>query len=311
MSDVADGGEGDLAPVIPLFGGRGPVAPSHPTRRTRPSDDADRGAAGVADPARSAHPAGRASRHAADGAIPGDVIPNGVESTSGDDADDARASDEASGERWHTTWRDLGAGERRIAPVPAVTTTVRDGVRFVEVAPAVDPAGSDHERGPSEVADAAEARLLKALRSRSLSVSEARMRLRKDEVDAGLVDEIIDRLERLGALDDAALAEQLVHAGTTRKNQGRRAIAQALSSRGIPRDVIDAALDDLPDDDEERALEFARGKARSLVRYDDDTALRRLVGQLARRGFGGSLAMTAARRALDEARGGGHSVRFR
>ncbi|GAA4187640.1 hypothetical protein GCM10022219_00680 [Microbacterium oryzae] len=259
MTEPTDGGEADLAPVIPLFG----------ARSARPDDGSADGSADAA-PARP------------------------VESGTAD------------AEGWHTTWRDLRPG--RPQAVPAVSTTVRDGVRFLEIEP--DPADAD-SASATEAAEAAEARLLRALRSRSLSVSEARSRLRQDGVDAADIDAIVDRLERLGALDDAALAEQLVHVGTTRKNQGRRAIAQALSARGIGREVVDAALAELPDDDEERALEFARGKAQSLVRYDEDTALRRLVGQLGRRGFGGSLAMSAARRALEEARGGGRGVRFR
>ena len=104
----------------------------------------------------------------------------------------------------------------------------------------------------------------------------------------------------------------LVSAGVDRKGQGRVAISRSLSQRGIPREVITAALDELPDDDAERALEFARTKARSLSRLDHDTALRRLLGQLARRGYGGSVATNAAKTALNEASFGAKSsgVRF-
>jgi regulatory protein len=89
-------------------------------------------------------------------------------------------------------------------------------------------------------------------------------------------------------------------------------LSRALSQRGIPRDVVNAALDELPDDDAERALDFARTKARSLSRLDQETALRRLVGQLSRRGYNGSVAMTAAKTALAEATFGGRpsGVRF-
>ena len=45
-------------------------------------------------------------------------------------------------------------------------------------------------------------------------------------------------------------------------------------------------LAELPDDDAERALEFARSKAPGMSRLEPDTALRRLLGQLARRGYG-------------------------
>jgi regulatory protein len=178
-------------------------------------------------------------------------------------------------------------------------------VRFVELPEDAEPDEPDADATRA----VAEDRLIKALRRRSLSVTEARAKLRESELDAGMIDEIVDRLVRLGALDDAALADQLVYAGVERKNQGRRAIAQSLAARGIDRAVIDQALAELPDDDFERALEYARGKAPQLLRYDDDTALRRLAGQLARRGYGG-LAMSAARAALDEARRPRSSVRF-
>jgi regulatory protein len=250
-----DGGETDrLAPVIPLFGGAAPAAPT----------TADQG----------------------------------------DEAPD-----------WHTTWRDLGSRPEDRRPVPArplEVTSSAGGVRFVEL-----PEDDAHDGGPDdgeadldEVRQEAEARLVKALRRRSLSMSEARAKLRESELDRDTIDEIVERLARLGALDDGALADQLVYAGVERKNQGRRAIAQALSARGIDRAVIDNALAELPDDDYERALEYARGKASALLRFDDDTALRRLSGQLARRGYGGGLALSAARAALAEARGPRSSVRF-
>ena len=65
-------------------------------------------------------------------------------------------------------------------------------------------------------------------------------------------------------------------------------------------EVVDAVLAELPDDEFERALDFARQKARSMRDLDREVALRRLSGQLARRGYGGG-ALAAARQALDEA----------
>jgi len=151
---------------------------------------------------------------------------------------------------------------------------------------------------------------VKKLRGRQLSVSEAKTYLGQYDLDADAVGAILDAFLERGYLDDARLAEQVVHAGVDRKGQGRQVIAQSLAKRGVPRDVADAALAELPDDDAERALEFARSKAGSLRGLDRDTALRRLTGQLARRGYGGSIAMTAARAALDE-KAPGSSVRFR
>ena len=170
-------------------------------------------------------------------------------------------------------------------------------------------AGDEAEDGPS--VELAEKALLKKLRTRSLSVSEARGILREHHLDDASTEAVLATMSEYGYLDDGALAEQLVHVGIDRKGQGRQLIAQTLAKRGIPRDIADAALAELPDDDLERALEFARAKARSLRSLDREVALRRLSGQLARRGYGGSLAMTAARIALDAPVEPTSGVRFR
>lgn len=157
------------------------------------------------------------------------------------------------------------------------------------------------EHDPDRIREVGAESLVRKLRARSLSISEARQVLRGHSLHASQVDDVIDEFCDRGYLDDAVLAEQLVISGIERKGQGRVALSRALAQRGISRDVLDAAMGDLPDDDAERALEFARTKARSLSRLDFDTALRRLVGQLARRGYGGSIAMSAAKAALSEA----------
>lgn len=212
--------------------------------------------------------------------------------------------------QWHTTWQGapvrraayaLASGDGAALPEPNSVSETDD-----TVPDNTEPDETDSE----EIAHRAEQRLVRALGSRGLSEREARDRLRRDGVESELAEDIIDRLLRVGAIDDDMLAEQLVYQATTRKNQGRKAVAQTLAKRGLSRDAIDRAIETLPDDDAERALEFARTKAGSLARLDHDTALRRLVGQLSRRGFGGAMAMRVATQALDEARGGGRRVRF-
>lgn len=163
--------------------------------------------------------------------------------------------------------------------------------------------GEAPEPSLEEQREKAEIALVKKLRGRGLSVSEARSYLRGLGFDDVVQNETVDLCVARGYLDDAVLAEQLVYAGSTRKGQGRRAISLALSQRGIDRSVIESALAELPDDDAERALEFARTKAKSLSRLDHEVAMRRLMGQLARRGFGGSVARDAAQEALREVAG--------
>lgn len=163
---------------------------------------------------------------------------------------------------------------------------------------------SGAEFSGDSAAEDAEKTLLRKLAARSLSEKESRAVLSQFALDPGEVDAMIAAFLDRGYLNDAHLAEQIAYSGRERKGQARRRIAQTLAERGIPRDVAEQALDELPDDESELALDFARTKVRSLGDRDRETALRRLLGQLARRGFAGSVAMAAARTALDEWEGG-------
>ena len=198
---------------------------------------------------------------------------------------------------WNATWAD--------DPEEADAVDDRSGGRARDGA--ADGAGHG---SAGDLRERAEKGLLKKLRSRSLSIIESRALLAEQGLDSEAAEELLQTFLDRGYLDDAALAEQIVHAGVDRKGQGRRVIAQTLAKRGVPRDVAEAALAALPDDDADRALEYARSKAGSMRDLDRDAALRRLSGQLARRGYGGSVAFEAARRALDE-QGSGSRVRFR
>ncbi|UNK69515.1 regulatory protein RecX [Microbacterium sp. H1-D42] len=159
------------------------------------------------------------------------------------------------------------------------------------------------EPAPEQVRERAEEALVRKLRAKALSVSEARAVLRENDLDRDAIEDVIDDFSSRGYIDDRTLASLLVTSGVERKGQGRVALARSLSQRGLSREIIDDALAELPDDDAERALEYARSKAPGMSRLEPDTALRRLLGQLARRGYGGSVAMNAARTALREAGG--------
>lgn len=270
MNDTRGGDPDRIAPIIPLFG--------RATKNVDPvsirpvADDDSSG-----DVPERAADAGlwRSTWHSPEGAAP---AANRAESGSPSDRHPARGASARSGSP-------TSSSTPRLHALGALTASQDDIEESVD---------SD------EIRTAAEESLVRKLRTRSLSVSEARQSLRGHGLENGVIDDVIEDFCRRAYLDDAALASSLVTSGVERKGQGRVALARALAQRGIPRDVIDGALDELPDDDDERALEFARIKARSLSRLDNDTALRRLVGQLSRRGYNGSVAMKAAKQALRE-----------
>lgn len=293
------GGEPEqLAPVIPLFGR---------TPRTTPPDSRTTDAVAAPVPQES-DPAEDQARSAGAGGRSDATEDIGTwrSTWSGSSAGAGAGAGSTTGSRDPSERHPARGGAAKSAPRLRALQVDDDESSGADVSPDVD-----------ALREAAEQLLVRKLRSRSLSISESRMVLKGYEQDrirleTGVIDDIIDDFCRRGYLDDAVLAEQLVTSGVERKGQGRVALSRALSQRGLPRDVIDAALDELPDDDADRALEFARTKAQSLSRLDADTALRRLVGQLSRRGYNGSVAMNAAKTALAEAsfRGPRSGVRF-
>jgi regulatory protein len=290
--DESDVGTDDgLAPVTPLFGGGG--ARAYPTTAA----EVQRALEDRLQTSIDAPPSPRSAAAAGTGPMPEDVTP--LPPDVSPSSESAAASSESA-----------APSSESAAPIDLAAARTDRASSAGRGRPRT-PAGAGAEAGDDADAVAtAERGLVKKLRGRQLSVSEAKTYLGQYDLDGDAVGAILDAFLERGYLDDARLAEQIVHAGVDRKGQGRQVIAQSLAKRGVPRDVADSALATLPDDDYERAIEYARGKARSLQSLDRDTALRRLTGQLARRGYGGSIAMTAARTALDE-QAPGSSVRFR
>jgi regulatory protein len=148
-----------------------------------------------------------------------------------------------------------------------------------------------------------------ALTRRGMSRWELEKTLLSRELDADVVGAELDRLEGVGLLDDAALAETFVRTQHDRKGLGRGALTAELRRRHIDQEHIDAALEQVDDDDEQtRATELAVKRAGQLSSYDLETAKRRLHGFLARKGYSSGVVRAAVDEALS-ARSSG--VRFR
>jgi regulatory protein len=173
---------------------------------------------------------------------------------------------------------------------------------------------------PSLIADApndkqrarAENVSMHALTRRGMSRWELEQTLISRELDGDLVAEELERLERVGLIDDASLAETIVRTQHERKGLGRSALTAELRRRHIGQEHIDLALEQVDDDDEQtRATELAVKRAPQLQSYDRATAHRRLSGFLLRKGYNGSVVRTAVDTALSGHGSSGSGVRFR
>ena len=147
----------------------------------------------------------------------------------------------------------------------------------------------------AELARAIE-RVLRRLASRAMTSAEVDRALR----DAGLDDPAErDALVRdwgdRGYVDDAAVASVMVER-LARRSTGRAAIARRLRERGVSAEEADRALADLdPAAEAQAAVAFAVARADRSSSLPDDALVRRIAGQLQRRGFSSG----AQRRALD------------
>lgn len=137
-----------------------------------------------------------------------------------------------------------------------------------------------------------------ALAQRGLSSQEMHDYLVAREFERSEVEHEVERLESVGLLDDALLAENLVRTLRERKGFGRAAVAAELRRRHVDALAIEMAHDSLGDDELERATEIALKRAGQLRSYDSDTAKRRLGAFLQRKGYSGSVVSTAVQRAL-------------
>jgi SOS response regulatory protein OraA/RecX len=291
-----DGDEG-LAPVTDLFGARG--------ARSRRRPAADQGNGPV-----------RGGTTDASG---------GTDATAGTDADaDAPVPLPFRGAQAQAEWLSpvVGDGSGRSAraeqdgydddsTADATTASVFAIDGGAELDPADAPRPIDEQRADAERLS------MRALGRKGVSESELRTLLAKNDLDPDVVEHEIERLTRVGLVDDVALATDLVDRLHDRKGLGRQGVVAELRRRGIDQVAIDAALEAAADDEDDefvRAIDLARKRAGQLRGLDRATAERRLSGFLMRKGYNGGVVRIAVERALD---GGGRppagsrgSVRF-
>lgn len=144
--------------------------------------------------------------------------------------------------------------------------------------------------------------LLDQLTGRARSRKELADKLAAKNVPAEVATRLLDRFEEVGLVDDDAFARSWIAARQPTKGLARRALAQELRRKGVDDEVARPALDDIdPAQEEAAARALVRKRLRSLSRVDDTTATRRLVGMLARKGYGSGLAFAVVREELASA----------
>jgi len=154
------------------------------------------------------------------------------------------------------------------------------------------------ERGREALATAAEREeaydaAVRLLAVRGRASQEIVMRLRRKGMEKDAVAHAVGRLESEGLVNDATFAREYARSKMSR-GYGRARILAELSAKGVSRGDAELAVAEADEGDEAtgraRLVALARKRAGQLRGLDREVVRRRLIGYLARRGYGGSQA---------------------
>jgi regulatory protein len=166
-------------------------------------------------------------------------------------------------------------------------------------APEVDaPGAPEDELGDPE--SVARAICLRALTGAPKTRQQLAELLTKRSVPDDAATAVLDRFTEVGLIDDAAFARAWVSSRQAGRGLARRALRAELRAKGVEPDVAAEAVE-LVDDEDERAAarRLVERRLGGMHRLDRATAMRRLLGMLARKGYSGGMAAAVVRDALD------------
>ena len=168
--------------------------------------------------------------------------------------------------------------------------------------PAGDPHPEDEPGGPEQVARSI---CLRALTGAPKTRQQLADLLAKRGIPDDVAEVVLDRFGEVGLIDDAAFARAWVTSRQAGRGLARRALKAELRAKGVDGEVAEEAVALVDDQDEwDAARRLVQRRLPGLRRVDRVTAERRLVGMLARKGYGSGLAGWVVREALDEERSG-------
>lgn len=137
-----------------------------------------------------------------------------------------------------------------------------------------------------ESVDAAREVALRILTAAPQATAAIASKLAQRGFNAEVIAEVIERLTRVGLLDDLAYARGVVRDRRDGARRSRRAIAEELGSKGIDNATATEALGDYSSEDEIGvASALLARKSKGPWSQLSERDRRRIYGMLARRGF--------------------------
>lgn len=155
----------------------------------------------------------------------------------------------------------------------------------------------------------ARAVVLRKLTGSPKSRHQLAVTLREREFDEQVITDVLDRMEEVQLIDDAAFAHAWVRTRHELKGLGAAVLRRELQEKGISPEHIESALDQLSAEDEDAAArELIDNKLRGVTipvghgaedRKEREKIIRRLVSMLGRRGHAPGAAFQLVREAIE------------
>lgn len=125
------------------------------------------------------------------------------------------------------------------------------------------------------------------LRQRPRSESEIRRRLKLKGYGAGVIEDVVDGLKKIGEIDDARFAKLWVDERMRLNPAGDVVLRHELIQKGLSNAIVEAALAKKAEEYDEYAIASSMASERfeRLKKLDRRKALKRLYDFLLRRGF--------------------------
>ena len=173
--------------------------------------------------------------------------------------------------------RTLGAPEARDAPGP--------------------PKDPKEPKDPEAAARAICLRLLTLSPRTRAQLADA---LRRRHIPGPAAEAVLDRFTEAGLIDDPAFARAWVESRHHGRGLSRRALSAELRRRGVADDDVHEAIELVdPDQEAATARQLIARRVAATRGQPSDARVRKLMGVLARKGYGAALAYRVVREALE------------
>ncbi len=182
---------------------------------------------------------------------------------------------------------------REVPERPAPGPTRRRRSRTPEAPPSQP---GERESDPYDVARAI---VLRQLTMAPKTRAQLRDVLARRDCPDDVAEAVLNRMEEVGLVDDAAYARLLIESRQHGRGLARRALSHELHTKGVDKATAAEALDEVdPSAERRRARELVDDRLPRLHGLETSVQVRRLASMLERKGYPGDMAYAVIRDAL-------------